>query len=196
MNFPKTASARALLAATKAALAATVLSADFAMLSGSPAGAIASPMMMDWIASAALPNSSGVNPDAANTSTVFGHFAVIRLAHASPVVGGLPLSSLVRATSSAFAAASLLALARNFSIFPSSSVVRGMAPASLSSSSGMAARAVGRNAKAAMAQSRGAVMPDDDAFICATLAVSAFEVNGEKEESYKDPLFAPLILNS
>src|SRR3954466_6756946 len=141
------ASARPLLAATKAALVATVLSSDFAILSLSPGGAIASPRMMAWIAMAALPNSSGVNSEALKISTVFGHFAVMRLPQASPVMGGLSLLSLVTATSSALAAASLLELAINFSILSKSSVLRGMAPASLSSLAGISARIVGAAAK-------------------------------------------------
>src|SRR5438045_4329106 len=101
------ASARPLLAATQAALAATALSSDFAILSLSPGGAIASPRMMAWIAIATLPNSSGVNSEALKISTVFGHFAAMRLPYASLVMGGFALLSLFTPVSYALSAASL-----------------------------------------------------------------------------------------
>src|SRR5688572_911782 len=103
--------------------------------------------MMVWIAKQALANSSGVKSDASKSSTAFGHFALMSLPQASPVVGGLSLFSLVTAASSALAAASLLRLVRKFSILSRSSVLRGIAPAILSSLSGMPAQLVGAAAK-------------------------------------------------
>src|SRR5437762_1492984 len=144
---PKMASARARLAATKVAFAAAALSSDFAILSLSPGGAIASANVMASIAKAALPNSSGVKPEAWKISTVFGHFALMTLPQASPVRFGLSLIPLIPATSSALAAASLLILLRNFSILSRSSVFRGIAPATLSSFSGASARVVGAAVK-------------------------------------------------
>jgi hypothetical protein len=87
--------------------------------------------------------------EACKISTVFGHFALMRLPQASPDVGGLvSLFSFITATISALAAASLFTPAKNFSILSKSSGVRGMAPAFLSSLSGMAAGAAGVAAKA------------------------------------------------
>src|SRR5438874_9229635 len=134
MKPAKVASMRSLFTAKKAALAWIVLSADLAMSSLIPTA---------MIAKIALPNSSGVKPDALKISTAFGHLAAMTLPQVSGVIDG----SLPAALSSAFAAASVLTLLMNLSILSRSSVVSGMAPAALIWSGGVSARRAGVAAK-------------------------------------------------
>src|SRR2546421_10821632 len=130
MKPPTTASTRFLFAAAKAALAATVLSVDLAR---SPPIASAIPTAI--IAVMAFMNSSGVMPADLKCSVAFGHFEEM----AAPDASAVWLGSLGIAFSSAFAAASVVSALTTLSILSSSSVVRGMAPAVLSSLAGMSA---------------------------------------------------------
>src|SRR2546423_9258307 len=163
MKPAKTASARSLFAATKAALAATALSWDLASSS-----LIATAM----IAKIPFEKSSGVIPDDLKISTALGHLAVMMPPQVSGVIDG----SLPIAASSAFAASFVLTLLMNLSILSRSSVVRGMAPAALIWSGGVSARRSGAAAKPSTATVKALaiasrerklmeLLPDDAAFI-------------------------------